>query len=264
MRLNFLFCFLAASTWALADPVAMTHGEKLTYRLSWGLFGKAAELEVSATEITDEGPTLTRVTSLTKTKGLIRAIYPFNGRADSYYDQTTGRLLSATATTKSRSKETNASIELDYDTGEANYVDHLRENRSLTVEVPRNDPADFITTLVLSRHWDIEVGDRREVSVLFDDEFYDLVITAEREEEIRTRWGPKRALVLVPRMEENPQGMFKRGGEVRVWVSLDEDRLPLQFEVQISVGTAMAILTDYQRPVETDSAAAALTASAGL
>jgi len=83
--------------------------------------------------------------------------------------------------------------------------------------------------------------------VLFDDEFYELVITAEAEETIKTRWGEKRTMVLVPRMETEPKGMFKRGGEVRVWVSQEEDHLPVRFEVKLKVGTGMAVLTDYQR-----------------
>jgi hypothetical protein len=44
--------------------------------------------------------------------------------------------------------------------------------------------------------------------------------------------------------------MFKRGGEIRVWVSNDELRLPLRFQVKEAVGTAMAILTDYQEDAD--------------
>jgi hypothetical protein len=45
-----------------------------------------------------------------------------------------------------------------------------------------------------------------------------------------------------------PKGMFRRGGEVHVWVSADADRLPLRFEVKLKVGTAFAVLTDYRPP----------------
>ena len=84
------------------------------------------------------------------------------------------------------------------------------------------------------------------VSVLFDDEFYELTITVDREEILKTKWGNKPALVLIPRMQGEPKGMFKKGGEIKIWVSNDELRLPLRFEVKVAVGTAMAILTDYQ------------------
>jgi hypothetical protein len=43
--------------------------------------------------------------------------------------------------------------------------------------------------------------------------------------------------------------MFKRGGEVRVWVSQDDDQLPMRFEVKMKVGTGLAVLTDYEKPL---------------
>lgn len=231
----------------MAAPLALQDGESFTYRLSWGLFGRAGELTVTAAaEPTTTGPDRTRITTLTSTRGVIRALYAFDGSAVAVYETNSGRLLEATARTLTPARETHADIVLDYTTAEARYTDHMREERSLTVPIPEGEPADFITTLIQTRTWDLRIGDRRRVAVLFDDEFYELTITAEREETVNTPWGRKPALVLIPRMEENPKGMFRRGGEVRVWVSRDDNRLPLRFEVKLKVGTALAILTGYE------------------
>ncbi|WP_221028939.1 DUF3108 domain-containing protein [Actomonas aquatica] len=241
--LAFAALFLAAPH--AEDKVPVQKGEQFIYRLSWGLFGKAGELRISADDSADAAGQETHVTMETSTRGLIRALYPFDGRADSFYDNESGRLLRATATTVTRTKETEANIILDYDQARATYTDVRRPERSVEVELPKLEPVDFLTTMIQTRQWDIAVGEKRNVSVLFDDEFYELTITAEAVETIKTRWGKKEALILVPRMEENPKGMFKRGGEVRVWVSRDDDHLPLRFEVKVAVGTALAILTDY-------------------
>jgi hypothetical protein len=112
---------------------------------------------------------------------------------------------------------------------------------------------DLITSLVNARSWNIKVGEKRPLCVLFDDEFYDLEITAERIESIATPWGRQNALLLVPRMEVNPKGMFRRGGSVRIWLSESEPRLPLRLEVSVAVGTAVASLTEYQPPTNADS-----------
>ncbi len=241
-----VFAIAACAPATFAEELALTAGEKFSYRLSWGLFGRAGELEISARHEPASGDQRTRITMLTSTRGLIRALYPFDGRAESVYDNTSGRLLEATATTLTRTKETDASIVLDYQKAIATYTDHRHPERSLEVALPALEPVDFLTTLIQTRQWDIAVGEKRNVSVLFDDEFYDLTITAESIETIKTPWGRKETLVLIPRMEENPKGMFRKGGEVRVWVSRDEDRLPLRFEVKVAVGTALAILTDYE------------------
>lgn len=228
-----------------ARELALTDGEHFNYRLSWGLFGHAGELEISAEAVSDEPETRTRITMLTSTRGFIRALYPFDGKAQSIYDNMSGQLLEATATTMTPTKETNAIITLDYAKAEADYVDRLRPDRSLKVAIPERTPADFITTMIQTRNWDLDVGEKKRVAVLFDDEFYELEITAEKEETIKTPWGAKRVLMLVPRMPENPKGMFRKGGEVRVWISRDETRLPLRFQVKLGIGTALAILTDY-------------------
>jgi hypothetical protein len=242
----FVAAMLLTAAHLHADSLALEPGERFTYRLSWGIFGKAAELTVEATEEPNFESQRTRITSRTATKGLIRALYPFDGQADLVYDNASGRLIEASATTKARSDKTSATIVLDYNVGIATYTNHLDDSKSLTVPIPAGSPADFITTLIQTRTWDINLGEKRHVSVLFDDEFYDLVITAESEQVISTKWGKKNTLMLVPRMEENPKGMFRKGGEVRVWVSRDADRLPLRFEVKTKVGIAMAILTGYE------------------
>ncbi|MCC5024805.1 MAG: DUF3108 domain-containing protein [Candidatus Synoicihabitans palmerolidicus] len=170
--------------------------------------------------------------------------------------------MGADATTDTRTKQTRASIHLDYDRDIAIYTDHLRPDRSTDVEMPRLAPVDFLTTLIQTRHWNMKVGDRREVSVLFDDEFYELVITAEKIETVKSPWGKIKALRLVPRMEENPKGMFRRGGEVRVCVSQDGQQLPLRFEVKLKVGTALAILTKYEENAPSASASASASTPA--
>jgi len=236
-----------------AAEIGLSHGEKFTYHIGWGIFGRAGDITVTASELDDGEGLQTRIRTTTSTRGFIRALYPFDGQADMFYDTNSGRFIRATAQTSTRSKETNADIAFDYDSAQANYTDHIREERSLSLPIPENNPADFITTLIQTRSWDLKLGESRKVSVLFDDEFYELVITAEAEEIIKTSWGKKRTLVLVPRMETEPKGMFKRGGEVRVWVSQEEDHLPVRFEVKLKVGTGMAVLTDYQNAPPTPS-----------
>lgn len=237
---------LMTASYVAAAPLAIQPGEKFTYRLSWGLFRKAASLEIIAEQDPDSIEPRIRITSHTATRGFIRALYQFDGWGEFIYEPENSRLLEAKAWTKTGSKETNASIALDYAEMKANYTDHVRPEKFLELVIPPEEPADFLTTLIQTRAWEIGVGEDQVVSVLFDDEFYELTITVDREEILKTKWGNKPALVLIPRMQGEPKGMFKKGGEIKIWVSNDELRLPLRFEVKIAVGTAMAILTDHQ------------------
>ncbi|MDF3059530.1 MAG: hypothetical protein K0R17_3745 [Rariglobus sp.] len=254
--MNFLRLLLLSSLlWhaaARADEAVtlLRPGETLTYRVGWGVLGHAGDLKISAQAETIDDAARLRVTTTSSSRGLVRMLYPFDGDVWTLFDPHDGRLLGASATTRSSKEKTHATITFDYEKREASYVDHLNASRSAAVPLPDGRPMDLITALIQARAWGLTPGQSRDAMVLFDDEFYALKITAEREETITTPKGPRRTLLLIPRMIGKPKGMFRRGGEVRVWVSADEDRLPLRFEVKLKVGTAYAVLTDYRPPAE--------------
>ena len=223
-------------------------GETLTYNVGWGPIGHAGEIKIVAQSEVVDGRSQLLVQTYTRTRGFIRTLLRFDGNAQTRFDPNSGRLLSAAAATVQKNKNTQASMTLDYDKREIGYVDHLEPNRSSTLPLPSGEPMDMITALIQTRSWDLELGQSHDALVMFDNVFYPLRITAEGEETISTPKGPRQALLLIPRMIGTPRGMFRKGGEVRVWVSTDRDRLPLRFEVRLKVGTAYATLSDYQAP----------------
>ncbi len=254
-RIIFALAFLPLPS-SFAQEIALREGEALTYRVSWGIFGKAGEIEINARRLPaetagDPGPL--QIVTTTSTRGLIRAFYPFDGQAELNFAPHSDRLVFAEAKTQTKKKDTHATMTFDYAEEKARYVDHLKAERSITLDLPPGQPLDLITSLIQARTWDLQVGDSHPALVLFDDEFYPLIITAEARETIDTPWGPREALRLVPKMAGEPRGLFKRGGAVRVWVSADAARLPLRFEVAIKVGTATATLVDYTPPLNEEA-----------
>ncbi|HWA08879.1 MAG TPA: DUF3108 domain-containing protein [Opitutaceae bacterium] len=246
--------FLSLSVFALALPLrgapALSDGESLTYRVSWGIFFHAGEIKIDAHTAPPEGgrPRLL-VTTTTATRGLASALFTFNARADALFDGESGRLLSKIETSKSDSKETKNSIVFDYAKSTATYVNGMDASKNATLAMPAGDPVDLIMSLVQTRTWDLKPGDKRDALVIFDDEFYELTIHAEGYEQVSTPLGNFQTLVLVPRMEKTPpKGMFKRGSGVRVWISQDQLRLPVKFQVEFKFGAGVAALESYHLP----------------
>lgn len=243
-----------------ARAVALRDGESLTYRIGWGVFQNVAEIKIAAAR----RPEGIQVITTTETRGFINALYSFTGTAELNFDQT-DRLTSAVARTFSKRRDTHASLLLHHDDARATYTDHLRPERSAELEMPPGQPLDFITSLVQARAWDLSVGQSHPALVIFDDDFYQLTITAEALETISTPQGRLSALRLVPTMEGEPRGLFRRGGRIAVWISDDGTRLPVRFEVAVAVGTATATLVDYTPPLserDATSPAASETATA--
>ncbi len=250
MRLPVL---LLATTSALcgAQP-ALRNGEAMTFRVSWGLFFHAGEIRIAAdTATAKDGSPQLRVTTTTETKGLARALYTFNARADAHFDPKTGRLLTYGEMTKTQNRETKNFVTFDYAKASANYVSTTNPDKNATIALPPGDPFDLIMSLVQTRTWNLKPGEQRDALVLFDNEFYELTLHALNYEEVRTPLGTFNTLVLEPRMEKTPpKGMFKRGSTVRVWISQDERKLPVKFQVDFKFGAGVATLANYQPPTD--------------
>jgi hypothetical protein len=115
--------------------------------------------------------------------------------------------------------------------------------------IPSGNPTDLIMGLLQTRSWDLQPGQKRDVLVLFDDDFYELTIHMARYEDVQTKMGRFKTIVLEPRMDKTPpKGMFKRGSSVRVWIAQNNHRLPVKFEVEFKIGTGTATLESYQGP----------------
>lgn len=248
-RRRFLISLLFLLPLAAWGEAALKPGEGLTYRVGWGVLTHAGDIRITATSTlpTEKIPRLL-VTTTTATRGFAGALYFFEARAESLYDPANGRLLTMSETSKSGDRESKFSTTFDYAKKTASYV-NAKNSAPVVLTMPEGEPQDLIMSLVQTRRWNLKPGEHQNALVIFGDDFYELTIYAERFEEVKTPMGTFNTLVLVPRMEKTPpKGMFKRGGAVRVWISQDEQRLPVKFQVDFKFGAGVATLSGYQPP----------------
>jgi hypothetical protein len=249
VRILFLFPFLAAFASAQGSELALKDGEQLTFRVAWGVFGNAGEINISAATETNDGQPFLAITTKTETKGVLRRLFPFEAEAQSVYDMRNKRMTVHTENSASNKKKTNYAVEFDYTKSQMRYTDFMNSAKNREVSLPPGSPNDLISSLVLTRTWDLKPGEKRDLNVLFEDEIYELTLYALRYEEVKTRLGTFNTLVYEPRMEKTPpKGMFKRGSNVHVWISQDGQRLPVKFEVEFKFGAGLATLIKYEPP----------------
>jgi hypothetical protein len=234
---------------ATATTLPLRDGERLVYRVSWAFMLGAGEIIVDARHDAAANPRLI-VTTTTATRGFIaRGLLKFDARAESIFDLQTGRLLSLHELSQQRSKSSEHSVTFDYAKRQATYTVPTATEAPRVIDIPPGDPVDLIIGLLQTRTWNLKEGETRDALVLFKDDFYELTIHAARYENVETSLGMFRTLVLEPRMDKTPpKGMFARGSSVRVWISQDERRLPVRFEVEFTIGTGTATLEAYTPP----------------
>jgi hypothetical protein len=251
--LSVIFRSLAFATFAApvrsANPgpfTAFKDGETFTYRVSWGFLFHAGEIVIAAHEEKGaDGTPVFRITTTTSTHGLVRGFYAYDNRAEGLFDQATGRLLLIREKGSDGVHFTDTETTFDYVHRNATYVDRAHPGRTALISIPDGDPVDLISTLVDARNWNLKPGEKRDVLVNFGNEFLPLAVYADGYDEVRTPLGRFQTVVLIPRMEKNPQGIFKRGGEIKVWISQKGQKLPVKMQLKLKFGAATLYLTEY-------------------
>ncbi|WP_157772456.1 DUF3108 domain-containing protein [Lacunisphaera limnophila] len=246
-----LLLFLLLPGLALAAPfTAIRDGESFTYKVGFAIFSHAGNITLSGQAETTPGQDRIRVTADTRSRGMVRGLYEFDSTAVALIDRPTGRLLGVKETGADPKRPIDNEFQIDYEKRVATFTDRVRTHRSATLPLPGDsDPIDLISALVQTRDWDLKPGEKRDLVVQFGRDFYPLSIHAEGYEEVRTPMGKYRTLVLVPRMDPaKAKGLFKRGGEIKVWIAQDGSKLPVKMQLKLNFGAATLLLSEYQPP----------------
>ena len=247
VKKSWLLLFILPAV-ALAAPfTAFRDGETFTYRVGFAIFGRAGEIVMTAHEEKKDGIDLVRVTTDTSSRGFVRGVYAFDNKAEVTIDKASGRMLRVKESGTEPKRATDTETVFDYTKRIATYTDRVRTDRSAEVPIPEGDPMDLISALVQTRDWNLKPGEKRAVVVQFGADFYPLTIRAEGYEEVHTPLGNYNTLVLVPYMEKDPKGLFKKGGQIKVWISQDNAKLPVKMQLKLNFGTATLLLSEYKK-----------------
>jgi hypothetical protein len=247
-----LLLFLCLPGFAFAAPfVAIKDGETFTYKVGFGIFGHAGDIVIAGQNDASAGQDHIRITVDTRSRGIVRGLYEFDNKAVALIDRPTARLLSVKETGADPKRPIDNEFVIDYAKRRATYTDRVRTGRSAELALPEGgDPIDLISALVQTRDWSLKPGEKRDVVMQFGRDFYAISLHAVGFEEVRTPMGKYKTLVLVPRMEKDPKGLFKKGGEIKVWIAQDGSRLPVKMQLKLNFGSATLSLSSYKEPAK--------------
>lgn len=132
---------------------------------------------------------------------------------------------------------------------------HIREMDESVVppKLKKDEIKDNIPSCVLDPFSAIyllrrsELGPKHEqlFTIGYDDRVKEIKARVEKQETVQTpagtfsAWSIKTAALM--------GGLFKEGGQFRLWVSADQRKVPLQFEVKVSLGKVVGKLKSVQK-----------------
>ena len=215
--------------------------EKLVYNLSW----TGIDVGTATQEITDVGP-LRRIVSTARSNDWLSVFYPVEDRIESTVVPDKGPFPGQSLRYRMQMREGNRrrdrELVFERDKGMALYIDHLGNERK---EVPISpETFDVYASSYYVRHLPLEVGKPVSVSILDNKETRTVQIQVLRTEKIMTILGKVETIVIKPLVPS--KGVFEGKGEVTIWLTDDERRIPVRAKTKVTVGSVTAELIEMQ------------------
>lgn len=238
-----------AATYLVPPPLRQageflaTAKERLTYQISmFNLPVGSAELEAK----NEQGEV--RITLKVKSAPAVSGIYPVDDLVETRHIG--GNFILTRIRQQEGNFRSDRAFTLMLRDKKVFWIDRLT-NRTLNETVPNSDVTDIISGLYYLRNRPLEVSRTETLHVYDSDTYADLPIEVLRRERI-TLPGFRKADTIVIKPVMKTDGIFKRTGDVTIWLTDDAHKVPVKVETQISLGkvTVELIAAD----TDTDSA----------
>lgn len=219
---------------------AFTVPEKLIFDLSWtGVKAGTAVLEA-----VDEKETI-RLISTANSAAWVSVFYTVDDRVDSvlakgksqvFIGQTRNFRLKIREGKHRRDKE----IVFDHSRHTALYIDHLDKDRERKEQTVHENVFDPLSVLYYVRTLKLEVGKPAYVDIFDSSKLWNVEVQVLRKEKISTILGEVETIVIKPLMRS--EGIFNRKGEMLIWLTDDQKRIPVKMQTKVAVGSITATL----------------------
>jgi hypothetical protein len=100
----------------------------------------------------------------------------------------------------------------------------------------------YLRTIDFSR---MKEGDVVGIKAFYDNEFYDMRVKYLGRDVVKTKFGSINVFKIVP-MLPNKNNFFEDSDSIRIWVSADENRVPIKAEVDLAIGSIEMDLKKYK------------------
>ena len=212
-------------------------GEQLTYEISWlNITAGTAVMAVSGAGTDGDRP-LAKLITTAQSRPAITKFFPVDNRVESIVDPAT--LLPEHLTFKRREGKKKEDIEYTFHQKEGR-VTVVKGGTTETLEMPPGTQ-DVISCLYYARSGlSLQPGSVLTMNVYHDKKNRKLDVRVEEIETVSGPWGEvetARVLVVMPF-----QGLFLNQGNIRVWFTNDDRRIPVRMKAKVIIGSIVADL----------------------
>ena len=246
MKKNLLLLSLIISLNTFAqNQSAFDVGEWFKFRIHFGMITAGyATLEVKEAVINNKKVFYT--VGHGYTSGMAKAFFKVEDHYQSFIDKTTNkpyqflRKIDEGGYTKNQegffNQEKNTILVKDY-----------KNNTEKTLNVTENVQDIVSSFYYLRNHPNIDklkVGESIMIDMFFDDEIVKFKLKFVGRENLRTKFGKVKTMVFRPLVQSGR--VFKEEESLTVWISDDENKIPLRIKAELAVGSLKADLETFK------------------
>ena len=235
---------LLASVAAPAEPDASVRpeppcgvGERLVFSINYGKIsaGEGALEVVGMVQF--QGHSCYRIESTARSNRFFSGFYRVRDKVISYVDQEELYSRYFMKRLREGTYRKTVEIEFDHEAGKALYHD----GREFDIDAGIHD---VLSAFYFVRTLDLEVGRDVFLSAHSSRENYDMRVIIHSRETVETDLGTFECFVIQPVMVG--EGLFKHEGDLMIYLTADQRRLPVLMRTKLPVGSISVKLQEYQ------------------
>lgn len=235
VTINFSFIFYLLT---LSDALPFNIPERLVYDLTWAGI-KAGE---AVLEIKDEGDHLS-IVSTTRSAKWVSVFYKVDDRVESRLMKGSLSLLGHSINYRLKIREgrhrKDKEVVFDKTQSKALYIDYLsKEKKEIDIPFPIFDP---LSSFYYVRGLHLEVGKPVFVTIFDSKKVWNVEVQVLKKERIEVPAGEFDTIVIRPLLKS--EGIFYRKGDIQIWLTEDEKRIPVRLQTKVKIGSIKANLT---------------------
>jgi hypothetical protein len=244
MKKLIAFLLLFSASHAFSQS-AFNVGEVFKFRIHYGVVNAGyATLEVK--DAVRENKKVYHVVGKGYTTGMTKFFFKVEDLYESYFDRATGkpyqyvRKINEGGYTKNQegffNQANNTVLVKDY-----------KNKKQKTISVTENVQDIVSTFYYLRNHPKVDkmnVGESVTVDMFFDDEVVKFKLKFIGREDLKTKFGTVSTMIFRPMVQSGR--VFKEEESLTVWISDDDNKIPLRIKAELAVGSLKADLEEYK------------------
>lgn len=219
-------------------------GEWLKFRMSYSGFLKAGEAELSLKETTLNGKKVLHATGIGKTSTVVGWFFKVYDDYQSYFDIETGKPYHFKRKINEGGYKKDKTITFDYQDKKAKVKDNLKKKDTA---IAIGNVQDMISTFYFLRKYNvkgIKKGHEIKVNMFFDEKTYPFKLKFLGYETLKTKFGKLKTMIFQPLVQSGR--VFKAKESVKLWITADDNKIPIKMVAQLAVGSLRAELDAYK------------------